>query len=420
MMTIRDINWRQPKYMLPAIAYLPLLFIGYFVCQFFDIERPETSDGMETTEYLNSKIPDANVKNNIGDKRSNVSDAFGYISDASAVQNSGEDADSLLKRKEAFTSTYTQAQLDSIARADAQRQELEELRKALKESQERIKALQDGQKAVAQPTEAERAAAQERRKKEFMDDLDHSLGNMRRSGRRFVNERLAAADSTAKRGAEGTQDAPDGFKEKDGETSSRAVTALDNNSVIHTVIKKLDESSRYFNTLSENTATSSMIHAIIDEEVKAVDGSRVRLRLLDDIEINGVSVKRGTHLYAMMSGFSKQRVKGRVESLLIGDQLMKISLSLYDSDGMEGLYVPESAFRETAKDIGSSALNGGSMNFGTSYGGSTNVLDMASNVAGQAIQNAYQRTTQAVSKAIRKNKVRLKYGTHVYLVNKKN
>ncbi len=420
MMTIRDINWRQPKYMLPAIAYLPLLFIAYFVCQFFDIERPETPDGMETTEYLNSKIPDANVKNNIGDKRSNVSDAFGYISDASAVLNSGEDADSLLKRKEAFTSTYTQAQLDSIARADAQRQELEELRKALKESQERIKALQDGQKAVAQPTEAERAAAQERRKKEFMDDLDHSLGNMRRSGRRFVDDRLAAADSTAKRGAEGTQDAPDGFKEKDGETSSRAVTALDNNSVIHTVIKKLDESSKYFNTLSENTATSSMIHAIIDEEVKAVDGSRVRLRLLDDIEINGVSVKCGTHLYAMMSGFSKQRVKGRVESLLIGDQLMKISLSLYDSDGMEGLYVPESAFRETAKDIGSSALSGGSMNFGTSYGGSTNVLDMASNVAGQAIQNAYQRTTQAVSKAIRKNKVRLKYGTHVYLVNKKN
>lgn len=419
-MTIRDINWRQPKYMLPAIAYLPLLFIGYFVCQFFDIERPETSDGMETTEYLNSKIPDANVKNNIGDKRSNVSDAFGYISDASAVQNSGEDADSLLKRKEAFTSTYTQAQLDSIARADAQRQELEELRKALKESQERIKALQDGQKAVAQPTEAERAAAQERRKKEFMDDLDHSLGNMRRSGRRFVDDRLAAADSTAKRSAEGAQDASGGSNEKDGETSSRAVTALDNNSVIHTVIKKLDESSKYFNTLSENTATSSMIHAIIDEEVKAVDGSRVRLRLLDDIEINGVSVKRGIHLYAMMSGFSKQRVKGRVESLLIGDQLMKISLSLYDSDGMEGLYVPESAFRETAKDIGSSALNGGSMNFGTSYGGSTNVLDMASNVAGQAIQNAYQRTTQAVSKAIRKNKVRLKYGTHVYLVNKKN
>ena len=232
MMTILDINWRQPKYMLPAIAYLPLLFIGYFVCQFFDIERPETSDGMETTEYLNSKIPDANVKNNIGDKRSNVSDAFGYISDASAVQNSGEDADSLLKRKEAFTSTYTQAQLDSIARADAQRQELEELRKALKESQERIKALQDGQKAVAQPTEAERAAAQERRKKEFMDDLDHSLGNMRRSGRRFVNERLAAADSTAKRGAEGAQDAAGGSNEKDGESSTRAVTALDNNSVI--------------------------------------------------------------------------------------------------------------------------------------------------------------------------------------------
>ena len=37
--------------------------------------------------------------------------------------------------------------------------------------------------------------------------------------------------------------------------------------------------------------------------------------------------------------------------------------------------------------------------------------------ANQAMQSAYQQTSQAISKAIRKNRVRLKYGTHVYLVN---
>ena len=39
------------------------------------------------------------------------------------------------------------------------------------------------------------------------------------------------------------------------------------------------------------------IKAIIDEDVKATDGSRVRLRLLDDIEIGETVVKKGSYLY---------------------------------------------------------------------------------------------------------------------------
>ena len=37
----------------------------------------------------------------------------------------------------------------------------------------------------------------------------------------------------------------------------------------------------------------------------------------------------------------------------------------------------------------------------------------------QALQNAYQRTTSALGKAVRKNSAQLKYGTFVYLVNAK-
>lgn len=35
----------------------------------------------------------------------------------------------------------------------------------------------------------------------------------------------------------------------------------------------------------------------------------------------------------------------------------------------------------------------------------------------QAVNNAYQKTSNAIGKAIKKNKVKLKYGTFVYLVN---
>ena len=150
---------------------------------------------------------------------------------------------------------------------------------------------------------------------------------------------------------------------------------------------------------------------LIDEDIKAVDGSRVRLRLLDDVEINECVVRRGTYLYATVSGFSSGRVKGKIGSLLINDELVKVSLSLYDTDGMEGLYVPNSQFRETSKDVASGAVSGNmSMNTG-GYGNSLAQWGM------QAVNNAYQKTSSAIGKAIKKNKVKLKYGTFVYLVN---
>ena len=180
------------------------------------------------------------------------------------------------------------------------------------------------------------------------------------------------------------------------------------------VVKKVDSSSAYFHTISDNEETSRMISAIIDEEVKAVDGTRVRLRLLDAITIEDVSLPKGTYLYATMSGFSKQRVNGSVSSVMIKDNIVKINLSIYDTDGLKGLYVPESQFRETMKDIGGSALSS-NMNLTDGMTTNTSVTQWASN----AIQQATSRTTQAISKIFKKNKVRLKYGTKVYLVNGK-
>lgn len=53
------------------------------------------------------------------------------------------------------------------------------------------------------------------------------------------------------------------------------------------------------------------------------------------------------------------------------------------------------------------------LNDGSSSGGTFSRWGM------QAIQNAYQKTTNAISKNIRKNKAKIKYGTQVYLINSK-
>ena len=54
-MSILDkINFRQPKYMLPAILYLPLLGASYFIFDLFRTEKAEIPDAtLQTTEFLN-------------------------------------------------------------------------------------------------------------------------------------------------------------------------------------------------------------------------------------------------------------------------------------------------------------------------------------------------------------------------------
>ncbi|MDO5419973.1 MAG: conjugative transposon protein TraM [Bacteroides sp.] len=377
MKILEKINFRQPKYMLPAILYFPLLGASYFIFDLFHTETAEIQNKtLQTTEFLNPDLPDAQIKggDGIGSKYENMAKAWGKIQDYSAVDNIERDEPE--DNKEAYESQYTQ---DDIALLDEQQQE---------------------KAAAAQIADART------REQEALAELEKALAEARLRGQNGVTP-PAKTDST---GAESPE--PPGVRIKGKiDEESRPVKAPAENEPPSEVVRKVKTTSDYFNTLATNVQEPRLVKAIIDEEIKAVDGSRVRLRLLDDVEIDQRMVKRGTYLYAIMSGFSSGRVKGNISSVLVDDELVKVSLSLYDTDGLEGLYVPNSQFRETGKDVASGAVTGNlNMNTG-SYGNSFSQWGM------QAVTNAYQKTSNAIGKAIKKNKVKLKYGTFVYLVN---
>src|SRR5574344_2099551 len=73
-MKITDkINFKQPKYILPAIIYLPILATAYFVFDMFNTELADvTPTNLETTEYLNDKMPTAQIKDELGGKYENM------------------------------------------------------------------------------------------------------------------------------------------------------------------------------------------------------------------------------------------------------------------------------------------------------------------------------------------------------------
>ena len=407
---MKKINFKQPKYIIPTISYVGLLVLGRLFLDLFNVEiKDEEDNNLQTTEYLNSDLPTANVAKDIGSKRKNVRDVFGDIVDRSAVQDFVEDADTTIKKKEDFESKYSEEELKLLQEREAQAEEIKRLQERLKKSAEKGESMSSDEFSLPM-SEEERARALEMRRKGMMAELERDLNNARAKGAAAIGDVADAQDSIAA----AAQAAAQAAKDKAVKMEENAVRELSDDAESNIVVKKSKEDSDYFNTLSQNEKSSNLIKAIIDEEVKAVEGSRVRLRLLDDIEVNGTLLTKGSYLYATMSGFGQQRVKGKVESVLIGDEILKIGLSIYDTtDGLEGLYVPASSFRETAKDIGSSAMQS-NMNMNTMGNGNS-----MTQWAGQALQNAYQRTSNAISKAIKKNKVRIKYGTQVYLVNSK-
>lgn len=404
-MTVVEIikaNYKKPAYALPAILYIPMLFVGYFVCNFFNIEKADVNDGkLETVEHFNDKIPDPHIKGDgLGNKYESMLESYGKIKDASAVENVQKQEE----QKEQYESKYSDAELAALEEqskeAEKAVEQIRKMQESMKETQNRTAGLTDDRSNGNTPEENATLA-------ELQNALAQARGQIEgigEDGNAPEKPELSKTDLQTK-GSVSVEEKPK--KEK-------VVKEIEEDATPEEVVVKTKETSDYFNTIGTNEPERKLIKAIIDEDIKAVDGSRVRLRILEDIEVGQTTIPKGSYLYATMSGFSSQRVKGTVKSIFINDELIKINLSIYDTDGLEGLYVPESDFRSTAKDIGSQTMNT-PPNFNTGTTVESAFVQWGMN----AVQQGIQKTTQAISKNIKKNKVKLKYGTFVYLINSK-
>jgi hypothetical protein len=231
----------------------------------------------------------------IGNKYESMLKSYGRIDDYSAMENIERNEDDT---KEAYDSKYSDEELQQLESSESER--LAELQRQLQASAEKGERIGEGQGL----SEEERIARSHQREQEAIDELNRALAMARLQGQQAtqqsvpqeVTEPVETKDNTAK--TEGSVS-----------VNERSVKALSEEDEAQEAVKKVKVTSDYFNTLRENDPEPNLIKAIVDEDVKAVDGSRVRLRLLDDIEINEVIVPKGTYIYAIMNGFGSQRVK---------------------------------------------------------------------------------------------------------------
>lgn len=105
---------------------------------------------------------------------------------------------------------------------------------------------------------------------------------------------------------------------------------------------------------------------------KLTSGQRVTLRLLEDVVQDGVRIPANTHLAAICK--IGDRLELQVRSLEMNGRIIPLALDAYDTDGLQGIYCPETASVKASRQASQDAIS----TAGTTFGGL--VGDLASTV----------------------------------------
>ena len=391
------INFKQPKYIFPPVLFVPLCAMIYFLMQTF--KGNDTEKKAVATDRINMALPEANAEET-GDKMYEMSRRFGDKDAFTAVDGIGEEE----KDSEELEHGYSEEELNRLDAAEAERlrkqREMEELERSLAESKRHINSYayggassvsnNGGNGYSSTDDYARDLEAIQRRSYERQKAIERSMGIGREEDEEKIRRQRTDSINRAKQQE----------RERNRPNVVRKSMAA-NTDKFHTV------------TAANEAVDAKLIRAMIDRTTKAREGTRLRFKLLDDVTVSGVHLTKGTYLYGTVTGFDSQRVMAQITSILVGDRFIKVKLSVYDNDGMEGFYVPESAFRDFVKEAGANAAQQNINMESGGYGGGIS----AEAITLQTLQNMFQSASSAISNSIRKNKARIKYNTIVHLIN---
>ena len=109
---------------------------------------------------------------------------------------------------------------------------------------------------------------------------------------------------------------------------------------------------------------------IRDEKLK--EGQRVTLRLLETYEENGVRIPANSHLNAICK--IGNRLELNVKSVEMNGKIIPLNLCAYDTDGLKGIYCPETSSNKNAKKAENDALSVSGATFGGLVGDIANTI----------------------------------------------
>lgn len=149
-------------------------------------------------------------------------------------------------------------------------------------------------------------------------------------------------------------------------------------------------------------AQDNTIPAVIHDTQELVTGATVKLRLINDIHVNGRLIPKDQFIYGT-AAINDDRLTVSINSIRSGNSLFPVAMSAYDLDGIEGLYIPGAIERDAAKQSSDQALQ--SMQF----------MSMDQTLSAQAASAGVEAAKGLFSKKVKLIKVTVKAGYQVLL-----
>lgn len=169
-----------------------------------------------------------------------------------------------------------------------------------------------------------------------------------------------------------------------------------------------------FNTMDgkESVTEKNTISAIVDNDQTVVDGQSVRLRLTEPLMAGSAIIPENT-IITGMAKIQGERLDILIASIEHDKTIIPVEMTVFDSDGQKGIYIPGSLEMDALKEIAA--------NMGQSVGTSFSITQSAGQqIASDLTKGLMQGTSQYLTKKIRQVKVKLKSGYRLILMPKVN
>ncbi|MDR1368806.1 MAG: conjugative transposon protein TraM [Dysgonamonadaceae bacterium] len=151
---------------------------------------------------------------------------------------------------------------------------------------------------------------------------------------------------------------------------------------------------------------NNLIKACVHGDQTLVSGGIARLRLLEKIQINGITVPHNTIIYGVV-GIGSNRLRIIIENMRVDENILPVSFIIYDNDGMEGLNLPNNLKAEAKRQMERGMLTGIQLPL-SSIGTVTSEITSAVNATTQAVR-------MVLSSSISLIKVDLKANYRLYI-----
>lgn len=187
-------------------------------------------------------------------------------------------------------------------------------------------------------------------------------------------------------------------------------------SVTHNVVSTLSAATndRGFNTSVsiKRTVGKNTIAAAIAGDQAVTNGQSVKLRTTEPMWIGNRLIPRHTTLTGA-ARLQDERLEIEITSVETGSSIYEVELKVYDSDGQEGINIPNSMESDALHEIGA--------NMGSTMGSSINIsTDAGAQIASDVGRGLINGVSQYLTKKMRTVKVHLKSGYKVMLYQPEN